>query len=303
MKTDTLFHEYFQLVPEALLELFQITPACRYQFSSPVLKGKERRLDGLLEPQDPQQPRYFLELQGYPDEAIYWRLVEELGRFHSQKSKSGRGRWHAFLLFLDTAYDPGIETLGDLYHGDMPWLTTGVLSDLLPKVTHPSPALHVLEPLIVPTPEIIGERASNWIGTIQQTKSLDPQTQNRLIELLVQFVVQRFSQLTRQEIDQMLQLTPLEKTKAGQELMDIGFKKGIERGIERGMERGLERGELNILIQQISYRFGVPPETIQARLEQYNRDDFEALATYLWQAQSYQEIEQWLNNRIRQNKA
>ncbi|MCL4868473.1 MAG: Rpn family recombination-promoting nuclease/putative transposase [Anaerolineae bacterium] len=301
MKTDTLFHEYFQLVPEALLELFQITPACRYQFSSPVLKGKERRLDGLLEPKDPQQPRYFLELQGYPDEAIYWRLVEELGRFHSQKPKLGRGRWHAFLLFLDAAYDPGLETLGDLYHGNMPWLTTGVLSDLLPKLTHPSPALNVLQPLIVATPDIIRGQASSWISSIQQNEQLDSQTQNRLIELLVQFVVQRFSQLSRQEIDQMLQLTPLEKTKAGQELMDLGFKKGMERGMERGMEQGMEQGELNILIQQISYRFAVSPETVQIQLKQCHRDDLEALATYLWQAQSYQDIEQWLNKRLRQS--
>ena len=71
MKTDKLFHEYFQLVPQTLFELFQINPGCTYQFTSPVLKESERRMDGLLEPNTPGHPRYFLELQGYPDDSIY----------------------------------------------------------------------------------------------------------------------------------------------------------------------------------------------------------------------------------------
>lgn len=281
MKTDTLFHEYFQLVPEALFELFQIKPACPYQFSSPVLKGKERRLDGLLEPQDPQQPRYFLELQGYLDELIYWRLVEELGRFHTQKPKLDHRPWHAFLLFLDGSFDPGVSSLGDLHHGTMPWLTTGILSDLLSNITHPSPVLNVLQPLVVLSTDTIRERASGWILEIQQDSGLDTQAQSRLIDLLVQFLVQRFSQLTRQEIDNMLELTPLEKTRAGQELLAIG----------------MEQGEIAILSRLIGQRFRVAQQRVQEKLQPFGRDDFEALAIYLWQAQSYQDIERWLNSR------
>lgn len=291
MKTDKLFHEYFQLVPQTLFELFQVTPGCTYQFTSPVLKESERRMDGLLEPELPGYPRYFLELQGYQDESIYWRLIEEIGRFHAPKPELNRTPWHAFLLFLDATYDPGIDTLGDLYHGDMPWLTTGVLSDLLPKVAHPSPALNVLQPLIVPSTATIEANATTWISEIQQSPLLEERVQDRLVELLVQFVVQRFSQLTRQEIDKMLQLTPLEQTRAGQEL--------IEMGMEQGIEKGIEKGEISILARLIGQRFDLAPKKVQERLQGFGREDFEALATYLWQAQSYQDIERWLNNRTR----
>ena len=58
MKTDTLFHELFQLAPQALFELLQIKPGCAYRFESPVVKASERRLDGLLEPADPGHSRY-----------------------------------------------------------------------------------------------------------------------------------------------------------------------------------------------------------------------------------------------------
>ncbi len=245
-------------------------------------------MDGLLEPNTPGHPRYFLELQGYPDDSIYWRLVEEIGRFHAPKPELNRTRWHAFLLFLDATYDPGPDTLGDLNHGLMPWLTTGVLSDLLSKVAKPSAALNVLQPLIVSSTTIIETKAAEWISEIQQSPELDQRIQNRLVELLVQFVVQRFSQLSRQEIDNMLQLTPLEQTRAGQEL------------IEMGIEQGIEQGELSILARMISQRFNLSPKNVQERLRDFSRNDFEALATYLWQAESYQDIERWLNNRTPQ---
>ena len=170
----------------------------------------------------------------------------------------------------------------------MPWLTTGVLSDLLSKVAKPSAALNVLQPLIVSSTTIIETKAAEWISEIQQSPELDQRIQNRLVELLVQFVVQRFSQLSRQEIDNMLQLTPLEQTRAGQEL------------IEMGIEQGIEQGELSILARMISQRFNLSPKNVQERLRDFSRNDFEALATYLWQAESYQDIERWLNNRTPQ---
>ncbi len=163
----------------------------------------------------------------------------------------------------------------------MPWLTTGILSDLLSNITHPSPVLNVLQPLVVLSTDTIRERASGWILEIQQDSGLDTQAQSRLIDLLVQFLVQRFSQLTRQEIDNMLELTPLEKTRAGQELLAIG----------------MEQGEIAILSRLIGQRFRVAQQRVQEKLQPFGRDDFEALAVYLWQAQSYQDIERWLNSR------
>lgn len=148
MKTDTLFHEYFQIAPQALFELLQIAPGCAYRFESPVVKSSERRLDGMLEPVEPGHPRYFLEVQGYPDKGIYWRAIHEVGGFHYQRPNLFGGDWRIVLLFLDKSFDPGPETLGPLAHGSIPWLIRGIIPDLLQKVTLPSPVLNVLRPLI-----------------------------------------------------------------------------------------------------------------------------------------------------------
>jgi flagellar biosynthesis/type III secretory pathway protein FliH len=40
----------------------------------------------------------------------------------------------------------------------------------------------------------------------------------------------------------MIQLTPLDKTVAGQELIQIGIEKGRMEGILQGIEKGLEKG-------------------------------------------------------------
>ena len=58
----------------------------------------------------------------------------------------------------------------------------------------------------------------------------------KLMELLEYAIVQRFLRLTGAEIEAMFQLTPLEETVAGKEL--------IQKGETRGETRGEARGEL-----------------------------------------------------------
>ena len=46
----------------------------------------------------------------------------------------------------------------------------------------------------------------------------------RLIDLFVLFVIQRFSTLSRAEVEDMLKLTPLDETTAGRELIEQGIE-------------------------------------------------------------------------------
>jgi predicted transposase YdaD len=213
MKTDTLFHELFQLAPQALFELLQIKPGCAYRFESPVVKASERRLDGLLEPVETGHSRYFVEVQGYDDRSIYWRVLHQIGLYHAQRPEIQGGPWQAVLLFLDEAYDPGPQQLGTLSDGPMPWLIRGVVPDLMQRITEPSPILHVLRPLIAENEAQMRQQAADWVQDIRQVSTLDRAEQERLLALLVQFILQKFSHLTSKEIGQMLKLTPIEETR------------------------------------------------------------------------------------------
>ena len=115
MNTDKLFHEYFQTAPEAVFELLQIQPNCAYTYTSPVVKASERRLDGLLQPQIPGHPYYFVEIHGYKDERFYWRFMSRISLAHEQIPELDGENWQAIVFFLDKSYDPGPRTLGPLY--------------------------------------------------------------------------------------------------------------------------------------------------------------------------------------------
>ncbi|MFM6082429.1 MAG: DUF2887 domain-containing protein, partial [Cuspidothrix sp.] len=76
MKTDKLFYRIFLNQPSLIAELIPNIPFdCEFEYSAPVIKEKETRLDGLLTPIDdnPEIPLIFLEAQMQRDKKFYSR--------------------------------------------------------------------------------------------------------------------------------------------------------------------------------------------------------------------------------------
>jgi predicted transposase YdaD len=65
--------------------------------------------------------------------------------------------------------------------------------------------------------------------------------------LLEYAILQRFPDLSLKEVQQMIRLTPLEKTVAGQELIELGMKEGVAKGKELGRKEGELIGEIRAL--------------------------------------------------------
>jgi len=98
-----------------------------------------------------------------------------------------------------------------------------------------------------------------------------------LEELLKYSILQRFPKLTLKEVQQMLQLTPLEKSVAVQQLIRInvtkskkeakeddineGLKKGKTAGKKEGIKQGELIGEIRTLQRILKY-----PQSIQSEL-------------------------------------
>ena len=88
------------------------------------------------------------------------------------------------------------------------------------------------------------EKIPPWKNT-RETLDSGESEKRHLIELLLTYaIVEKFSQLTIKEIENMLKLTPLDETFAGKELIQIGKSQGLEEGLEEGLEKGLEKGKL-----------------------------------------------------------
>jgi predicted transposase YdaD len=76
MKTDKLFYRIFLSQPDLISELLPgVPPDCEFEYSAPVVKEIEVRLDGLLIPSsdDLSLPLVFLEAQMQTDVNFYGR--------------------------------------------------------------------------------------------------------------------------------------------------------------------------------------------------------------------------------------
>lgn len=278
MQSDALFYELFQAAPRVFFELLQITPPCAYRFESITVKTAEKRIDGVLEPTQIGQPIYFLEVQAFPDEVIYWRVMREVATYFEQRPNRKNEAWQAIVLWLDTNDDPGFGTLSSLATENAPKLVTVGLRKLLDKLGENSLALNVLRPFTVDNEYQVRHNLQQWVDNIHNTADLTPDAEERLLTVLVQFIEQRFPHLNYKELSQMLRLTPFKETQSFREAAHEEFSEILLRQIKRKYQFG-ER-----TLTQLSRRF-----------QQLSLEDLEALFEEIIDIQTLTQLNEWLD--------
>ena len=285
MKTDPLFYELFQAAPPTFFELVQITPACPYRFESITVKASEKRIDGVLEPADPSQPFYFLEVQAFPDETIYWRAMREVATFFEQRPHLKDREWQAIVLWLAIEDDPGFGTLRLLARKPKPKLVSFDLIELLKQLPETSLALNVLRPLLAEDEREVRENVIQWVENIRQAPDLDVNLEERLISVLSQLIEQKFRTLDYKELSQMLRLTPLRETTSGQEL--------------------LKEDRVEILSALIQAKFTISPEvmeTIRSELQKLPLETLKLLASQHLKISTIEQLEVWIAEHLPQDQ-
>ncbi|MBP8002064.1 MAG: DUF2887 domain-containing protein [Chloroflexi bacterium] len=218
MRSDALFYELFQAAPWTFFELMQLTPPCPYRFESITVKTTEKRIDGVLEPEQAGERIYFLEVQAQPDVTIYWRTLREVATYFEQRPQQP-DNWQAVVLYLNITDDPGFSSLSPLAKGADPRLVAADILDLLKQLTDDSLVLNVLRPLVTISEKEVRQNVITWANNIQQLPGLSYELKQRLVTILAQLVMQKFARLTYKELGRMLRLIPLEETIDGKELI------------------------------------------------------------------------------------
>ena len=237
MKTDQLFYELFTFDPRSLFRLVQLDLDGEYIFESLAVKSTEKRFDGFCRRLDGAGPRIFLEIQGYPDPKIYWRLFREISTYYEQNDVTVP--FIAIALFLDEAFDPGQPMLTSAPPSQ---LIRANMIDCLARLGERAGVLTVLKPFTVTRKDEVFAHIREWDAELRSLNVSDEKL-HTLQELLEYLLLQRFPDLNMKEIVAMLQLTPLEKTVAGQEVFQMGLKEGIREGLEKGRKAGLKKGK------------------------------------------------------------
>ncbi len=139
MKTD---REIYTLLGADAETLAILTDGIRvrgpYRFEALEVKGLDRRTDGVLLPEAPEETGWVIEFQARADPNIYHRTVVELGLV-GERHPGRVVRW--LILFATPALDPRTEPWhGAARHPDAPLRVAAVMSALIFEEPRPPSA-------------------------------------------------------------------------------------------------------------------------------------------------------------------
>jgi predicted transposase/invertase (TIGR01784 family) len=285
MKTDKLFYRIFLNQPDLIAELIPGIPSdCEFEYSAPVLKEKETRLDGLLTPtsNNSDVPLIFLEAQMQRDPKFYSRYFQGIFSYIDQYEISRN--WRGLLILLNKRLELGSE----LPHRNL--LNSQVerlyLEDLLYQ-DDLSPNLALLRLIVTPK-----DQAGLAARKILNSVSTEAEFQLKL-DLVESILVNKFTQLTLEEIQKMLNLkeTDITQTRFYQEVLEIGEKKGLQQG--------MQQGEANLTIRLLKRRCGNLTAIQEQKVRSLSISQLESLGEALLDFPNMSDWENWLQDNRR----
>ena len=276
MKTDKELYRIFEVAPEWVFELAGLPSPGKSTLRSVTVKALERRADGVIVPEAPDQPLTIVEFQFQADDTIYRRTVVEMAAV--QNAFPGRVV-QGVIFFGYNNLDP--QTV--------PW-TQVVRSYVLPDVLQDwerkepkHPLVAVFKPLLAESEESLQRQAAGYFRAIKHS-SLGPACKRTLEEVFVSWLEQRFKDKTKKEIETMLlgELPDLEETASGKDLIRIGEQRGEKRGLEEG------------LLAFLAARHGTVPAAIREEIAKLTPAEAKRMMQFLARCQSLDEVTQWL---------
>ncbi|MDX2272168.1 MAG: Rpn family recombination-promoting nuclease/putative transposase [Cyanobacteriota bacterium] len=228
MRTDTIFYQLFQILPEVLFELLGQPSelAQSYQFVSQEVKELAFRFDGIFLPRSLEQAIYFVEVQFQPKPEFYWDLFTEifvyLGQYRPEQD------WQVVAIFAERKLDPGVpkhyrglELSGQLH--------IFYLEDLIEQETS-SIGIGILQ-IVLAKESLAYEVAQRVLQRVRRQPSPDS---NQLLELIEKVIVYKFSRLSRAELEAMFfTMDDLKQTRYVQDLIAEGEQRAEQRAEQR----------------------------------------------------------------------
>ena len=281
MKTDKLFYRIFLSQPSLIAELLSDIPDdCQFEYSAPVVKEKEVRLDGLLTPisDNPDLPLVFLEAQMQKDSEFYSRFFCGLFVYlhHYKVTKF----WRGLLILRNRSQDLGSERP---YQGLLNNQVQKLYLDDLLTQKNLSPNLAILKLVVTPEIEAISQ-AQSILGSAKTAAEF-----RRNLDLVEAILVNKFPKLSIEEIQRMLDLREADvtQTRFYQEVLQIG------------RQEGEQQGETNMVIRQLTRRCGgLAPNQVK-KVRSLSLTQLESLGEALLDFNNLSDLENWfMNNPI-----
>jgi predicted transposase YdaD len=277
MKTDKLFYRLFLSQPSLITELIPEVPIdCQFAYSAPTVKEKGFAIDGLLTPvaEDLSLPLVFLEAQMQRDPRFYGRYFAEIFLYLYQYEVPRP--WYGLLILPSRS-----EKLGS----DVPYqsllgaqVKRLYLEDLLP-LTELSPNLSLLKLLVVDE-----SATASLAKSIINSAETDEEFRRRL-DLVEAILVNKFPQLSTEEILKMLDLKTADvtQTRFYQEVLQIG------------QQEGRQEEAVALILRLLARRCGVLSPAQSAQISALTTEQLEGLGEAVLDFTGIADLDIWLS--------
>ena len=263
-----------------------------YQIDAIDLKSLERRIDGVIVPQDTEQPIWAIEVQAQYDASIYHRLLVDMGLLGTRHPKR---EIRGLLIFISAAQDPKTEPWQGYLTSTSPDfpIRRVYLLDILNRLEQQQPdhpLLATFLPYRLEDREQLREQAPLAYSQIQQA-ALPDLARRHCLDVFQSWLLARFDDLTLEEVLTMLgELTPLEQTRAYREIVEKNQPIWFAEGQEQGRQR-----EAQLVLRQLHRRIGVLTEAQKGQVKALPVEQLEDLGEALLDFTAAADLDAWLS--------
>jgi len=271
--SDKLFYWVFQQHPDRILELLPdlATAGGGYRFSAPVLKERERRLDGLLLPSEEQllRPALILEAQMQANPGFLRRLYAESAMLLEQEAQIEH--WRVVVLCPHRGLNFGRPAaVAEFLRERVLWI------ELEPAAADPTapPLLRALALLVQPEEQIAassGAIRAQVAGTAQERD---------LSDVIAATLISRFNGRSLSQLCAMAGITVDEFTQS------VAYREIYGQG--------RQEGELEMTLRLLTRRCGTLSAEHVARIRALPLERLEALAEALLDFRGMVDLHAWL---------
>ena len=279
--SDKLFYWLFQQHPDRILELLPELAAGGggYRFSAPVLKERERRLDGLFQAPDeqPQRPALILEAQMQPNSRFLRRLYVESAMLIEQEEQIEH--WQVVVLCPNRRLNFGRPAaVAEFLRERVRWIE---LEAAASDPTAP-PLLRALALLVQPEQQIPVSTAAirdQVAGTAQEQD---------LADVIATTLISRFNGRSIPQLCAMGNITLDEFTQS------VAYQEIFGQGRQEGRQEGRAEGEASVTLRLLNRRCGpLTPATTNC-IQALPLEQLEALADALLDFSGPEDLMSWL---------
>ena len=291
MRRDSIFYKLFQQSPNLLFQLLTNPPqnADKYRFDSVAVKEPKFEIDGVFLPPDNTSPGvvYFCEVQFQKDEKLYERVFAE-SSLYFYRNCDRFSDWQAVIIYPSRSIEQSkLHPHRSLLNGNQ---LHRVYLDELGDIR--SLPLWVAAMVLTTVKEEEAPEEARYLLSRTRTE-LSPLDSRVIIEIITTIMTYRFDELSRVEVEAMLDIT-LKETRVYREIKE----EGREEGREEGLEQGRQEEAVNFVTRQLRKRLGELPQEVGSVILGLSLPMLEDLGEALLDFSSLADLQAWLEARI-----